>query len=202
MIPVSEPARQQVEQGRERPSRYPRTFNGLIAAMVATVLFVAGYVGFRAVTREQPDVVQRADYLSDVRDLQAADVTVVFPCGLPAGWRATSTDFERGDPPQWGTGFVTDDDEFVGVRQEQADVDDLLGTYVDENPDQGEDASPTNSLGVSTWETWSDSGGDRAFSGTLGGPLAGQTLLVYGSASVAQQEDLIARLTTGTAEGC
>lgn len=202
MIPVSEPSGQQVEQGRERPSRYPRTFGGLLAAMVATVVFVAAYVGFRAVTREQPDVVQRADYLASVRELQDAGVTVIFPCGLPDGWRATSTDFERGDPPQWGVGFVTDDDEFVGVRQEEADVDDLLDTYVDENPDQGEDASPTNSLGIATWETWSDSGGDSAFSGTLGAPLAGQTLLVYGSASVAQQEDLIARLTTGTAEGC
>ncbi|QIG44293.1 DUF4245 domain-containing protein [Nocardioides anomalus] len=190
------------EQGRERPSRYTRSFGGLIGAMVVTVVFIAGYVAFRAVTRDQPDVKQDVDYLAQVSELQGADVTVVFPCGLPDGWRATSTDFERGDPPTWGIGFVTDDDEFVGVRQEQSDVDDLLETYVDKSADEGEDASPENSLGVSTWQTWSDDGGDHAFSTTLAGPLDGQTLLVYGSASVAQQEELVGRLSTGSTQGC
>lgn len=190
------------EQGRERPSRYPRTFGGLIGSMVVTVVFVAGYIAFRALTRDQPDIKQEIDYLSQVQELQAADVGVVYPCGLPDGWRATSTDFERGTPPQWGVGFVTDEDEFVGVRQEQQDVEDLLETYVDESADQGDDAAPANELGITTWQTWSDTGGDHAFSAALGGPLDGQTLLVYGSASVAQQEQLIGLLSTAPADGC
>ncbi len=180
----------------ERPSRYQRSFGGLVAAMVVTVLFVAGYVGFRALTRDQPDVDQEVDYLSDVRELEDAGVTVVHPCGLPEGWQATSTSFTRGTPPKWGLGFVTDADEFVGLRQEQSDVDDLLEAYVDKSADQGEDADPANDLGVSSWQTWSDSGGDHAFSTTLGGTLDGQTLLVYGSASVAEQEQLIGLLST------
>lgn len=190
------------EQGRERPTRYPRTFTGLLVAMVATVAFVAAYVAFRAVTREQPDIRPDVDYLGQVQELQQAEVSVVFPCRLPDGWRATSTAFERGTPPQWGVGFVTDDDEFVGVRQQDTDVEALLDTYVDESADQGEDASPENGLGVPTWQTWSDSGGDHAFSATLGAPLAGQTLLVYGSAAVAEQEELIGLLTTAPVGGC
>ena len=185
----------------ERPSRYDRSFGGLLAAMLVTVLFVAAYVGFRALIRDQPDIVPEVDYLSEVQELQRAEVTVVHPCGLPEGWRASSTSFTRGTPPSWGVGLVTDDGEFVGVRQEQADVADLLASYVDESPDQGEDAAPTNHLGVSSWETWSDGGGDHAFSTTLPSPLAGQTLLVYGSASVAQQERLIDLLTTAPVGG-
>jgi hypothetical protein len=190
------------EPAPERPSRYDRSFGGLIAAMVVTVVFVAGYVGFRAFTRDQPDVVQEVDYLSDVRDLQEAGVTVVYPCEIPDGWRSSSTSFTRGTPPQWGIGFVTDDDEFVGIRQEDSDVGDLLDDYVDEAATQGDDASPVNLLGAAAWQTWSDSGGDHAFSTTLPDPLAGQTLLVYGSASVAQQEELIQLLGTGPVSSC
>jgi uncharacterized protein DUF4245 len=190
------------EQGRERPSRYTRSFSGLLVAVVVTVVFVAAYVAFRALTREQPEIERDVDYLTQVRELQAADVSVVFPCRLPEGWRATSTAFERGAPPRWGVGFVTDDDEFVGVRQEDQDVEDLLETYVDESADQGDDASPANGLGVGTWQTWSDSGGDHAYSAELGPPLEGQTLLVYGSAAVAEQEELLAQLTTAPVGSC
>ncbi len=117
--------------------------------------------------------------------LQGADVAVVHPQGLPPGWRANNIHFTRGTPPQWRIGLLTNDDEFVGVVQEKDGVDDLLATYVDENPRQGEDVAPTNGLGATSWQTWSDAGGDHAFSTVLGsGPLAGQTLLVYGSAPV------------------
>ena len=186
----------------ERPGRYQRSFGGLLAAMVATVVFVAAYVGFRALTREQPEIQPEVDYLSCVAYLQEADTTVVYPAALPSGWKATSIHFERGAPPQWRIGMLTADDEFVGVVQEDDDVDDLLDHYVDPSPRQGEDASPANTLGVTTWQTWSDSGGDHAFSTELeAGPLAGQTLLVYGSASVADQEALLEMLTVEPVAG-
>ena len=201
------PVSQRPEEGTERPSRYPRTFNGLIVAMVVTVLFVAAYVGFRALTRDQPDIEPDVDYAACVALLQEAGVTVVHPASLPDGWRATTVNFERGTPPQWRLGMVTDGDEFVGVVQRQEDVEDLLEEYVDESPDRGEDATPSNTLGVTSWETWSDDGGDHAFSAELpAGPLAGQTVLVYGSAPVADQERLLGLLTldlvTGTANDC
>ena len=180
----------------EQPSRYNRSFGGLVAAMIATVVFVAAYVGFRALTRDQPHIQPDIDYASCVGYLQEAGVEVVHPRALPAGWTATSVSFESGSPPQWRIGMLTADDEFVGVVQEQDDVDDLLDHYVDPSPRRGDDASPDNSLGVTSWQTWSDTGGDHAFSTVLeAGPLAGQTLLVYGSAPVADQEAILGLLT-------
>lgn len=184
----------------ERPGRYNRSFGGLIAAMIATVVFVSAYIGFRALFRDQPDIRPDVDYLACAAYLQAADETVVYPRELPEGWRSTSVAYERGTPATWRVGLVTDGDEFVGVVQQQADVEDLLDTYVDESADAGDDASPENSLGVASWQTWSDSGGDHAFSTELtSGPLEGRTILVYGSAPVADQEELLGLLTTDPA---
>ena len=81
-------------------------------------------------------------------------------------------------------------------------MDDLLTQYVDESPRQGDDASPENGLGATSWQTWSDAGGDLAFSTELSsGPLAGQTLLVYGSAPVADQETVLRALTLDPVSG-
>jgi hypothetical protein len=208
---VSEEPAATPDPAPERPSRYDRSFGGLLAAMIVTVLFVAAYVGFRALTRDQPDTEpESSNYLSCVADLQAADTAVVYPIELPAGWIDTSVAFARGTPPEWRMGILTDRGEFVGVVQQQTDVDDLLSTYVDKAPTAGEDATPANSLGARTWQTWSDSGGDHAFSTVMAsGSLAGQTLLVYGSAPVLDQEALISLLTLdpapqqpGDAPGC
>lgn len=180
----------------ERPSRYQRSFGGLLAAMLVTVVLVAGYVGVRALFREQPDVEPDVDYLSCVAYLQEADVAVVHPDRLPDGWRANSIHFDRGTPPAWRMGVVTDDDTFVGVVQQGESVDDLVATYVDEAAATGPDASPQNALGVDTWQTWSDPGGDHAFSAEVAdGPLAGETLLVYGSARMADLERFLSSLT-------
>jgi Protein of unknown function (DUF4245) len=186
----------------ERPSRYDRNFGGLLAAMVVTVLFVAAYVGFRALTRDQPDLEPDVDYASCVAYLQEADVSVVYPQELPSGWRASVIHYVGGNPPEWRIGLLTGDDEFVGVVQQQDDVDDLLTQYVDENPSQGEDATPANGLGATVWQTWSDAGGDHAFSTELSsGPLAGESLLVYGSAPVTDQEAVLRALTLDPVSG-
>jgi hypothetical protein len=186
----------------ERPSRYDRNFGGLLAAMVVTVVFVAAYVGFRALTRDQPDLEPDVDYASCVAYLQEADVSVVHPGSLPSGWRANAIHFTRGTPPQWRLGLLTPDDGFVGVVQQDEDVDDLLSEYVDESPREGPDAAPANGLGVTSWQTWSDAGGDHAFSTELGsGPLAGQTLLVYGSAPFADLEAVLGALTLDPVAG-
>lgn len=180
----------------ERPSRYNRSFSGLVVAMGVTVLAVAAYVGVRALVRDQPDIRPEVDYAACVALLQASGVAVVHPSSLPSGWRATGVHYEPGSPPQWRLAMLTDGGEFVGVVQQDDDVDDLLVRYVDESPRADGDATPENSLGVTSWRTWSDSGGDHAFSAEpASGPLAGQTLLVYGSAPVSDQEELVRRLT-------
>jgi hypothetical protein len=186
-----------VSEPPERPSRYDRSFGGLVAALLATVLFVAAYVGLRAFMREQPDIEpESVHYLSCVSDLQDAGTTVAYPVALPAGWLDTSVAFVHGTSPVWRIGMLTDRGAFVGLVQQKEDAEDLVRTYVDKSPDPGDDATPENGLGVSSWRTWSDSGGDHGFAAEMdSGPLAGQTLLVYGSAPVADQEALIGLLT-------
>ena len=63
--------------------------------------------------------------------------------------------------------MLTDRGAFVGLVQHDESLDDLLHTYVDKAPTKGEDASPENGLGVDAWQTWSDQGGDHAFSTEL-----------------------------------
>jgi len=199
---VSEEPAATPDPAPERPSRYDRNFGGLLAAMLVTVLFVGGYVGFRAVTRDQPELEPDVDYASCIAYLQEADARIAYPQQLPSGWRANVIHYVPGNPPAWRIGLVTDQDEFVGVVQQPDDVDDLLRQYVDENPGQGDDASPENSLGATTWQTWSDAGGDHAFSTELSsGPLAGESLLVYGSAPVADQEAVLRALTLDPVSG-
>lgn len=176
----------------ESPGRYRRTYGGLIASLLVTVLVVVAYVGVRALNRDQPDIdPEPVDYLAAVQAAQQAGVTLVYPRGLPAGWTATSVTFNPGEPIPWGIGILTDDGQFVGLRQEDADVDDLLDTHVDEDAAEG-DAVTIDSAVATSWQTWSDEGGDLAYSSAFGE----QTLLVYGSASEADQITLIGLLST------
>ena len=95
---VSEEPAATPDPAPERPSRYDRNFGGLLAAMVVTVLFVAAYVGFRALTRDQPDLEPAVDYASCVAYLQEADVSVVYPQELPSGWRRQRDPLRPGQP--------------------------------------------------------------------------------------------------------
>jgi len=183
----------------EAPARYSRTTNGLVAALVATVLVVGAFVLVREVFREPPEVAGNAvDYLGTVEAAQEGGVELVHPARLPKGWIATSIDFVPGERPAWGIGMLTADGRFVGLRQEDADVDELLTVYVDPDPEPGDQHGLDSDLSTGAWQTWTDSGGDLAYSTTLTGGTditLGETLLVYGSASREEQEQLIALLT-------
>jgi hypothetical protein len=116
---------------------------------------------------------------------------VAYPASLPRGWIAREPHFTAGDRPAWALPMLTDDGEFVGVQQEDAPLDDLLETYVPEGAHQGKDVRIDSGVG-STWSSWSDGERDHAFATTLGD----DTLLVYGSAPVADLKELVGRLTT------
>ncbi|MBJ7355983.1 DUF4245 domain-containing protein [Nocardioides sp.] len=188
------------ESPREEPSRYSRTTNGLLASLIVTVLAVGAFVVFREAFRDQPVVTRDAvDYLGTVEDAQAGGVELVYPKNLPDGWIATSIDFVPGERPAWGIGMLTADGRYVGLRQEDADVDELVASYVDENAEPGDESGVESGLTAGPWQTWADTGGDLAYSTTLTGGQAstmGETLLVYGSASRDDQEQLIGLLTT------
>ena len=191
----------------EAPSRYDRTYGGLIASLLVTVVVVVGYVGLRALNRDELEVTpEPVEYAEAVAAAQDAGFTLVYPRQLPAGWVATRLAFERGESPAWGIDLLTDDGTFVGLRQEDEDLDDLLSTYVDEQPSEEEMVSLDSAV-ASSWQAWSDDGGDHAFS-TEVAPVAGaddsaaerDTLLVYGSASEVDQIELIGLLVTDPLE--
>jgi len=186
---------------RDEPSRYSRTTNGLLASLIVTVLAVGAFVAFRGTFRDQPTTIDvgTLDYVEPVKAAQDNGVELVYPTSLPKGWNVTSIDFVPGARPAWGIGMLTDDGRYVGLRQEDADVDELVEVYVDENAEPGDETSVDSDLATDPWQTWADAGGDLAYSTTLtegAESTMGDTLLVYGSASRDDQEQLIALLTT------
>jgi hypothetical protein len=176
----------------QRPARYPRTANGLVGSMIVTLLVIGAFVTVRALGRDDLEVKpEPVDYRSTVATVQESGRTVVYPADLPEGWIATSVHVVPGDDPAFGVGLLTADGEFAGVRQEDAPLDDLLATYVDDEATEGKPLRVTGSV-ARTWRSFSDSGGDRAYAATLGD----DEVLVYGSASAADLRRLLGTLTT------
>lgn len=177
--------------GQGQPSRYTRSFGGMTGALIVTVIAVLAFVAWRGLFRTDVDDTPVAvDWQESVELAQQADLDVVHPRELPAGWIATSVDLSAGDDPRWGMGVLTDDGRFVGIRQQDASVDALVELYVDEKAESGEDATVTSEI-TDTWQTWSDEGGDRGYATEIGD----EALLVYGSAPAEDIEAYLGLLT-------
>ena len=175
----------------EQPSRYTRSFGGMIGALIVTVLFVLAFVAWRGLFRADVDDTPVAvDWQDSVELAQQADLRVVHPRELPDGWSATSVDLFAGDEPRWGLGVLTDDGAFIGIRQQDTSVDDLVELYVDEKAEAGDDASVPSDV-TDTWQTWSDDGGDHGYATELDD----DAVLVYGSAPVEDIEAYLGLLT-------
>lgn len=175
----------------QQPSRYTRSFSGMVGALIVTVVFVLAFVGWRALFRgEAESVVPEVDWQESVELADEAGFAVVRPSELPAGWQATSVDLVAVGDPRWGLGVLTDGEDFIGIRQEDGSIDELVRSYVDEDAAEGEEATVDSEV-TSTWRTWSDDGGDHGYTTELGDV----SLLVYGSAPVEEIEAYIETLT-------
>lgn len=175
-----------------RPGRYQRSANGLIGALLITLLAIGAFVAFRAINRDNPEISPTSvDYLAAAQGAQAGGFDVVYPTSLPSGWIASSVHLTPGDRPAWGIGMLTDDERFAGVRQEDASLDDLLHTYVDDDPTEGDTVRIDSEVGT-TWRSFSDSGGDHAYATEMGRDV----ILVYGSAGTDDLRTLAEDLTT------
>lgn len=177
--------------GQGRPSRYTRSFGGMVGALIVTVLFVIAFVTWRGLFRtDTDDTPQAVEWQESVELADGAGLQVVRPRELPEGWTATSVELKAGDDPRWGLGVLTDDGDFVGIRQQDTSVDALVELYVDENAEAGKDATVPSEV-TDTWQTWSDDGGDHGFSTEVGD----EVVLVYGSAPVEDIESYLGLLT-------
>lgn len=179
----------------EQGARYQRSFSGLVAAIVITLVGVGGFVLFRGTFRADVENEPVAvDFREQVGFAQDSGLELVYPRRLPAGWIATSVDLDPGTSPAWGIGILTAEDQFVGIRQEAADVDALLETYVDEDRASIErlpDADVDSEL-AGSWQRYADGGGDLAYATELGD----QVVMVYGSAGEDDLEAVVRELTT------
>ena len=178
----------------EQPSRrYQRTFPALVGSLIVTLAFVLAFVGWRALFRTDPDIErQPVEWTESVELADEAGLSVVRPRELPEGWSATSVELRAGDDPRWGLSVLTDDEQFIGIRQQDGSVEELVRTYVDDEAVAGDDVTVPSEV-VDTWQTWSDDGGDRGYSAEVGE----DAVLVYGSAPVEDIEAYLALLTHG-----
>ena len=180
----------------EQPGRYQRSASGMVGALIVTLLVILAYVGFRALDRTDLDVKpEHVDYLAQVRFAQQAGSDVVYPSRLPSGWYATQITLSPGTPPEMELSMLTGQGEYVGVVESPASTPELLTTYVDPHPQAG---APTNVEGslVGRWDTWTDNGGDTALVARRGHGSSAESLLVFGTASRDQLEQLAGSLTT------
>jgi hypothetical protein len=144
----------------ERPGRYQRSFSGMVGAMIVLVLVVALFVAFRAINRSQPEsTVDAVDYTQPAEFArEQARFPVLAPSELPAGWRATSVRFDNGRDQAWHVGFLTRDDDYVGLEQADETAEDLVEQYVDQDATEGDPVA----LDGEEWQSWTDEGGDTA----------------------------------------
>lgn len=178
----------------EQPGRYQRSVGGLIGALVISLAVIGAYVAFRALNREdlsvRPDPI---DLSEAVEVADASNLRPVRPDPMPEGWEAISYQAipkAMADGPAWGLGLHTEDGEYAGIRHDPRSLDALLEEYVDKDAVEGDEVTIESAVG-STWQTFSDAGGDHAYATEL----RGETLLVWGSASTDELQDLIGRLT-------
>jgi hypothetical protein len=171
----------------EKPGRYQRSTAGMVGSMIVLLAFVAVFVGFRAIVRDQPDNrVQPVDYQGPANYAREQVNFVVAPGELPEGWMATSVRLTQGDDPTWHLGTLTDEEKYVGLEQAREDVDDMVAQHV------GEDAEETGEVTVAgqRWQSWTDSDDDRALVREAGGV----TTLVVGRVPQETLEQLLATL--------
>ncbi len=146
----------------EKPGRYQTSMGAMIGAMFVLVVGVLAFVLLRDLNRESAETEPEAiDWQTAVVAAQDAGYRIAYPAELPEGWKVTSLDFTPTDPPAWGLGMLTDTGAFVGIRQEDERVQDLLEVYVDdqateEEPDRDRAASSAarGSAGPTAAATW------------------------------------------------
>jgi hypothetical protein len=180
-------------EGTERPGRYQRSTGGLVAALVVTAVAVVGAVAFMGLFREETDVEPEAvDYLEIVRAVQAADLRPVYPAEIPEGWIATKAELLHDGSPDLDLGFLTDDDEYIGVVWADEDVEDLLSERVDDSDVEATEEFSVAGSVAERWQGYEDGGGDHAYAAEVGG----RTVMVYGSGPEDDFAAVVGALTT------
>jgi len=120
-----------------------------VAVLGAIVLTLFALGRFLTVTPDEP--ARTVDYRAAVESSRTvAEFELLAPESLPEGWRATSVRFE---PNSWHLGVLTDENDYVGLEQVEADVERAVERFAPESTSSGDT--------VISGETWSRHTGPR-----------------------------------------
>lgn len=183
-----------------QPGRYNRSFGGLVGSMI--VLVVAVTIAWLALGAFRDDAEFEPlpiDYDASVEALVDNGAVLAYPEEVPAGWRVNNLAYDP-DGPTFSLALLTDEERFAGVFHGTGQVDDVLATYVDENPAEGDPVELVDGESVlSTWQVFTDEGGDTAYVRVRDGAEADDdplVTMVYGSASPDDLVGLVEMLLT------
>ena len=152
-----------------RPGRYTRSTSGLIGAMLILFVAVIGFVVFRGLFRTETEYIPPdTDYVEVVRAVQDEGGELVYPEQLPEGWVVNNLDYEPGLPPTFSLALLTDDEDFAGVIDTGAEVDDLVTSFVDQAAVEGDPLVLEAAEVTTEWRTFTDDGGDTAYVAEIG----------------------------------
>lgn len=182
--------------GAERGGGYRRSSSGLIGALIITVLVVLAYAGFRAVTRDTPDVTPEAvDWKVSLAAARTdGQLQAIAPTSLPSRWRATSATYTSGAEPAWHLGMLTSDKLYVGIEESYSTLSGLVSKHVDENAETGDEVT----VAGQQWQVFTDRGGDYALGRTITSDTSPtEAQLVVGSATPSTIRAFVAQLSTG-----
>lgn len=175
----------------EQPGRYQRSASGMVGALLVTVLLIVAVVGLRACNSTDPDVrPEHVNYLAQIGFAQQAGADLVYPASLPTGWYVTRVDYSPGRRAALGLSMLTPDNRFAGLQQSPLSLPELLTTYVDAHPAAGAPVTLDSGL-VTRWDTWTDAGGDTAFTAHW----HHESLMVFGTVSRSELEAVARSLT-------
>jgi hypothetical protein len=158
-----------------------------VAVLGAIVLTLFALGRFLTVTPDEP--VRTVDYQDAVESSRTvADFELLAPESLPKGWRATSVRFE---PSSWHLGVLTDEEDYVGLEQVEADTERAVERFAPESKSFGDTV-----IGGETWSLHTGPRDDLTYvRRDSAGSDGDMTIVVTGTATRVVMERYISSLS-------
>ena len=176
----------QPEAAPPRDRRNP-SLGDMVRSVVVIGVLAGLVVAFTAFLRDDPPKpASDVDFAQIAAEASAGvDYPLLAPREVPEGWEANSARLTPGDPPSWHLGMVTADEDYIGLEQAEASIDEMLDEHA-----SGARSDGAATVGGVEWSVRTDGEGDTTFVRRD----AGVTVLVTGDAPREQIESYIESL--------
>lgn len=166
----------------------------MVGAMVVVLVFVLGFIIFRALNRDNsgvhPESVNYQPIVAEVR-ADAGHLTGWAPTALPQGWWATAATYSTQQNPHWHLG-ATNGKDYLGIEEGMDSLSAELGIAL-----QGSwTAAGSVQSGGYAWSAYTDTHGNYALAREMASktPRYPEWLVVVGSTSPQQVQAYAASL--------